>query len=222
MKYVHPSPRRSLIAIGCSMLLFTLSACEEHDALEAESRDLGQYSVIDLRGAADIKIAVGQSESLKIEGSDYAVKSLRTEVRDNTLFIEAKKTGWGWFRDSGELRLSITLPALESLRLSGASNIRVSGLHGGAQIVRAAGAHNIEATGQLDKLTVELDGAGNIDYGKVASQDAKVTVNGAGHVLVRVSQLLSATVNGVGAIQYEGDPQKVESNLHGIGSISRK
>jgi len=58
-------------------------------------------------------------------------------------------------------------------------------LNGGGTIGAHRRAHSIEARGQLDKLTVELDGAGNVDYSKVTTQDAKVTVNGAGHVVVK-------------------------------------
>ena len=213
---------RFLLVTGVAAIILGTAGCDRHEQLEVESRDLGQYSAINLRGAAEIKIAVGQTESLKIEGSDYAVKALRTEVRDNTLFIEAKKSGWAWFGDGDQLKLTISMPKLTELKSSGAGSIDISGLDGGDQLISIAGAHNMEASGKLDKLTIELNGAGNVDFGKVAAQNAKVTVNGAGHVLVQVSQVLSATMNGVGAINYEGEPQKVESNLHGIGTIGKK
>ncbi len=219
--------RGAMAVLGPTLTLATLTFATlglagcERGSLEAESRDLGSFESIDLRGAAEIVIAVGQPASLKIEGSDYAVKGLRTEVRDNTLSIQAKKSGWAWFGDNDELKLTITMPKLTSLESSGAGHIEVSGLNGGDQRIRIAGAHSIEGQGKLDNLTIELDGAGNVDYGKVTVRDAKVTVNGAAHVLVQPTQMLQATMNGVGAINYAGDPQKVESNIHGIGTISR-
>jgi len=211
---------RSLLALCGATLILGLAGCER-EPLEESTREIGTFESIDLSGAAEINVVVGQPASLKVEGSQYAVKNLHTEVNDNTLSIEAKKTGWAWFGDRDELTLTITMPKLTTLQSSGAGNIHVSGLNGGEQLVRIAGAHNLQARGQLDKLTVELNGAGNVDYSKVTTQDVKVTVNGAGHVVVRPTQLLSATVNGVGAINYEGEPQKVESSIHGIGTISR-
>jgi len=211
---------RTLLAACSAAFALLLGGCDR-EPIEAASRDLGTFEAIDLRGAAEIDVVVGQSASLKIEGSQYAVKNLRTEVSGDTLSIEAKKSGWAWFGDRDELKFTITMPKLTTLLSSGAGSIHVSGLNGGEQLVRIAGAHSIEARGQLDKLTVELDGAGNVDYSKVTTQDAKVTVNGAGHVVVKPTQSLSATVNGVGAIHYVGEPQKVESSIHGIGTISR-
>ncbi|HYM34496.1 MAG TPA: DUF2807 domain-containing protein [Steroidobacteraceae bacterium] len=210
---------RSLALV--SFAAISLAACDR-EPLETASRDIGTFEAIDLRGAADIRITVGEPSSLKIEGATNAVQALRTEVADNKLTIEAKKNGWSWFGDRDELKLIITTPKLTALQSAGAGNINISGLNGGEQTLRIAGAHNVEARGTLDKLTVELDGAGNVDYGAVTAQEARITVNGAGHVLVKPTQLLIATVNGVGAIQYKGDPQKVESNIHGVGSIGRE
>src|SRR5205085_2213005 len=132
---------------------------------EAESRDLGSFETIELRGAAELNILVGEPSAIKIDGTEYAVKNLTTEVHDSTLTIEARKSGWAWFGDRDELKLSVSTPKLTVLQSSGAGNIRVTGMKGGEQSVRIAGAHNIEAHGQLDKLTIELSGAGNVDYG---------------------------------------------------------
>src|SRR5215831_11446613 len=200
---VRMNNSRFLLAVSVAALLFGLSACDR-EPIEASSRDLGSFETIELRGAAQLNITVGQAPSLKIEGTEYAVKNLRTEVADNRLSIEAKKSGWAWFGDRDELKLTITTPKLTGIESNGAGNIEVEGLTGGEQTVRISGAHNMEAHGQLDKLTVELDGAGNVDYSAVKTQEAKVTVNGAGHVVVQPTQLLNATVNGVGAIHYKG------------------
>ena len=225
---------RSVFVVFAAVSAFGLAACDDHrerDVRESEPRetetrdlthDLGQFSSINLRGAAELKIAVGAPESVKVEGSERTVSRLRTEVRNNTLYIVSKRKGFSWLGDRDDLTLSITLPKLESFQSNGAGNIELTGLNGGEQVVRVAGAHNIEASGELDKLTIELEGAGNIDYGRVAAKNADVTVSGAGHVLVQVSDVLSATMNGVGAIHYEGNPQRVESKLHGIGSISKR
>jgi hypothetical protein len=47
-------------------------------------------------------------------------------------------------------------------------------------------------------------------------------VNGAGNVEVHATRSLRAEVNGVGAVRYAGDPAKVESELHGLGAITRR
>src|SRR5215471_9866834 len=120
----------AVIVVG--MVTLGLGGCER-ESLEAESRDLGSFEAVELRGAAELDILVGNSPSIKIEGTEYAVKNLRTEVHDNMLSIEAKKTGWAWFGDRDELKLTITTPKLTTLQSSGAGNIQVRGLDGGEQ-----------------------------------------------------------------------------------------
>jgi hypothetical protein len=217
---VHLTHRVSfIICVGAGI---ALAAGCNREPLEAESRDLGSFESVNLHGAASIHILVGESATLKIEGTEYAVKKLRTEVSDGTLTLHAQKSGWAWFGDRDELKLTIGMPKLTHLDSNGAGSIVISHLNGGDQTVRIAGAHNIVADGQLDSVRIELDGAGNVDYGKVTAKSAEVTVNGAGHVLVKSTERLKGTVNGVGAIQYRGDPQKVESEIHGIGTVGRE
>jgi hypothetical protein len=61
-----------------------------------------------------------------------------------------------------------------------------------------------------------------VDYHNVVVAEARVKVNGAGNVEVQATKSLRAEVNGVGAVRYSGDPSKVESELHGLGAITRR
>ncbi|MBC7984681.1 MAG: DUF2807 domain-containing protein [Candidatus Obscuribacterales bacterium] len=210
----------TLIALAAAAML--VAGCERSPRMEVESRDLGNFEAIDFHGAAEVKITVGEPAALSIEGSQRALKAIDTSVRDNVLYLRAEKSGWSFIGDQQKLKLSISMPKLTSFDSSGAGSVRITGLAGGEHLVRVAGAHNIEAEGTLDNLQIKLDGAGNIDYGKVVTQNAKVTVNGAGNVEVHPIVLLDARVNGVGAVHFVGEPQKVESAIHGLGAIKRK
>src|SRR5262245_45942997 len=102
---------RVMFGVCAAAVTLQFSACDSEressyregsSATDIESRDLGKYSAIDLRGAAELNIEVGPAESLKIEGSNFSLKNLRTEVRDNTLYINSKKSGWAWFGDDDD------------------------------------------------------------------------------------------------------------------------
>jgi len=69
-----------------------LGGCDR-EPIEAASRDLGTFEAIDLRGAAEIDVVVGQSASLKIEAVSTAVKNLRTEVSGDTC-PSRPRIGW--------------------------------------------------------------------------------------------------------------------------------
>lgn len=186
-----------------------------------QTREVENFTAIELRGAGEINITVGEPAAVTLEGRERTLERVDTRVSGETLIIDVAKTR-GWFSDFGKLKIDIAMPELKSLESNGAGEITVKGLSGGEQRVRLAGAHELTAEGALDRLDIEVSGAGSVDYEKVVAVEAKVRVNGAGSVDVHATESLDAEVNGVGAIEYSGDPKKVESNLHGLGTIRRR
>jgi len=245
MSATHTLVVRPLTAVALSALLFT-AACErpeppsandlqvEHDNRSdretresrtaktiTQNRSVENFTAIELRGAAEVTVTIGPTAAVELEGRERTLERVDTKVRGETLVIDVAKTR-GWFSDFGHLKINITVPELKSLESNGAGEIDIKGLAGGEQRMRLAGAHEVKAEGMLDRLDIEVSGAGSVDYSKVVASEAKVRVNGAGSVEVHATELVDAEVNGVGTVQYAGEPKKVESNLHGLGSIRRR
>jgi len=210
-----------LAAIALLAALVTaLAGCDQPGTrMSIESRDLGEFKSIDFRGAGEVNITVGPPSALRIEGGSEAVKNLKTYVENGTLFIRPNDRHWNWVEGQYRLTLSIEIPELKELDVNGAGSIRINGIRGSEHKLRTAGAFNIEAQGTIEQLLIVLEGAGNVNYREVTAQEAKVELRGAGNVEVRPVKLLDAAVHGVGAVQYVGDPQKVESAIHGLGTI---
>jgi len=196
-------------------------AASESKSYVAETRDIESFESIELRGAAELDINVGPAASVNLNGSERTLKQVETRVSGDKLIINVSKSR-GWFGDGGHLKVSITTPKLTKLESNGAGDIEIHGLNGGEQTLELAGAHNVKAYGHVDELKIELSGAGNVDYRNVVAAKARVKVNGAGNVEVHATESLRAEVNGVGAVRYSGDPAKVESELHGLGAITRR
>jgi hypothetical protein len=230
---------RPLTAVALTALLFTVACKRPEPPSEggwrvergrsestsvksvSQTRSVENFTAVELRGAGEIVVTVGAPAALQLEGRERTLERVDTRVTGETLIIDVAKTR-GWFSDYGRLKITIAMPELKSLESNGAGEIKITGLNGGEQRLRLAGAHEVKAEGTLDRLDVEVSGAGSVDYGKVIATEAKVRVNGAGSVEVHVTEALDAQVNGVGAVHYGGDPKKVESNLHGLGSIRRR
>jgi hypothetical protein len=180
-------------------------------------RSVENFDRIRLRGAAQLKINIGPEPTVKVEGSQRRIKEV--EVQGDTLVINVAKTR-GWFEDTHRVRVTVTVPQLKDLDSNGAGEIEIDGLNGGEQSLDLAGAHDIKARGWLDSLDIKVSGAGNVDYTQVAAKDVQVNVKGAGNVEINASESLDAEVNGVGAVRYTGKPKRVQSEMHGLGTIS--
>jgi hypothetical protein len=106
--------------------------------------------------------------------------------------------------------------------LEGGNDVHIAGFAGGDTKIEASGAANIEASGHLEHLSVRLAGAGNADLGNLVVDEAKVTVDGVGNVVVNPRHALDATMNGVGSIFYTGNPTRVSTRMNGFGTISQR
>jgi hypothetical protein len=214
---------------GLAAIALLLSGCGDHgdhgssegSPVVNERREVASFDSISLEGAAKLEIKIGEPLSVQISGNEKSVARTETSVSGGTLYIKNKARDWT-IRNHARLTVQITLPKLDSLELEGGNDVSVAGLHGGDTKIKAAGAANIIANGQLDELTVRLAGAGHADLSKLAVIDAKVTVDGVGSVIVNPRDSLDATMNGVGAIFYTGSPSKVNTRMNGLGTIARQ
>jgi len=216
----------TLPMLGALAAMVLLTGCDGRHEPDrgppvSENRNVGSFDSIDLEGAARLEIRIGEPLSVVVSGNQAAVARVETSVSGDTLRIKNKPRDW-MMRNNPRLTVQITLPRLESLEVEGGNDVRLDGLHGGDTTIKAAGAANIEAHGELDELTVRLAGAGHADLSKLAVTAAKVTVDGVGSVIVNPRESLDATMNGVGAIFYTGSPSKVKTRMNGLGTISRQ
>jgi hypothetical protein len=209
--------------------VLALSACgdsghedDRKGVLRTEPRELGAFDSISMQGAARLDITVGSAQSVVVEGRERSVGRVTTEVRDGTLYIETRRKDWFVTSGSQRLTLRISVPKLAALRLEGGNDVRLTGFDGGSSSINATGAAHIEAVGRLDKLNVHMAGAGHADLSKLSANDASVTVDGVGSVIVNPQDSLDATMNGVGAILYTGTPRRVNTRMNGLGTIGQR
>jgi hypothetical protein len=173
-------------------------------------------------GAAKLEITIGEPLAVVVNGHEQAVRRVETRVSGDTLHIKSRPKDWLIRNNNSRLTLQITLPRLESLQLEGGNDVNVVGFAGGKTEIEASGAAHIEADGHLEQLTVRLSGAGHAELGKLVANEATVTVDGVGSVIVNPRDSLDATMNGVGAILYTGSPSRVNTRMNGLGTIGQR
>ena len=208
------------------LLAVLLSACEDDHfdmgPVRSEAREVHDFNAVDMDGDGRIEIVVGSPASLTLEGRDVVLQRTEAEVRQGTLYIKNKRRDWIMASGAQRLLLRITVPSLQSLKLDGGNDVRLTGFNGGASSIRIEGAAHLMANGKLDELTIFMAGAGYVDFSKLVANDAKVTVAGVGSVRVNSTASLDATMNGVGAIIYSGNPRSVNTVVNGLGTIAER
>lgn len=208
--------------VGAALLL---GGCGDHGdegPAITETLQVETFDEIDVKGAAKLEITIGEPASVLVSGREQAVRRVETRVSGDTLRIRSKGKDWILGKSPPRLTFQITVPRLESLRLEGGNEVNVVGFAGGETRIRSSGAVNLNANGHLEKLTVRMSGAGHADLSRLVADDAKVTVDGVGNVIVNPRESLDATMNGVGAIFYTGSPRHVNTRMNGLGTIGQR
>ena len=119
------------------------------------------------------------------------------------------------------MSVTISVPSLDALTLTGSGVIAVSDIEAASLTVRSPGSGVLRASGAATKLDVTLDGSGDAQLEQLIAVDARAVVSGSGRIVLTATQSLDASVPGSGAIMYGGNPREVTRSITGSGESSR-
>lgn len=215
------------IAFGL-ILSGALAACANLGNLDAvagsgnvttETREVSGFSKVTLQGMGTVTIDQTGTESMTITADDNFLPYLETVVEGNTLFI--RTTEAIVFRDVTQLDFVISAAALDGVTLEGAGDITISNLATNRWEVRLPGAGQITVAGETEDQTVELSGAGSYQAENLVSRNAEIRSSGAGAAVVQVSDTLDVTIDGLGSVEYIGNPT-VTQEINGVGTVRQR
>ncbi len=200
----------ALAASGCSIGRIPLDG-----TIDTESRTVTDFTAIDFSDAGDINVTVGPEASLTVTADTALLPRLRTRVSDGVLHID----GVEHLRaDESSVSYDVTIPSLESLDLSGAGNVSITGIDGESFHVDLSGAGDVTLSGVAPHFSINLSGAGTIGARNLTATEVAVDLSGAGTVTVFASRTLSVDLSGAGDVWYYGSPV-VSRTVTGAGSI---
>jgi hypothetical protein len=223
--------------ISLLLIIFLFNQCnaictEGEGALRTETRNLKDFKRIDVSLASNVKVVKGDAASVLIEAPENLLKKITTEVSGDKLEV----TTDGCISYSGQIAITITMPELEGLEISGSGNILVPDtfvvqhleleVNGSGNITgkfiaatiesKIAGSGNIMLEGSANKHEAVIAGSGNIKAQRLPCNEAEIEINGSGDAFVYVIKELDINVNGSGSAHYKGKP-KVNSHVNGSG-----
>lgn len=204
-----------------------------------ETRSVGDYEKVVLKGAMDIEFTQGPAQPAVIEAEDNIIQYVRLELHGNELVVDLKdhvsvKTHNG-------IKIKLTAPDVNYLSLAGSGNIHITNTlenHDGVRLklsgsgnidgavnspeveASSAGSGNIKLSGETKDLEISLAGSGNFEGGDLHSENAEISIAGSGNVDVHASVKLEAKIAGSGDVRYKGNPE-VSSKVAGSGSVRK-
>lgn len=206
------------------------------DDSDTRTYQVQPFTKIYLEGAYKVILEQGSQSGLRIKTDEDNFRYIDVQSDAQSLNLKVTKKHF----DFGELILYITFKDLEKLVIEGGISLETKGyvdlkdfyLHveGGASIEMNMKADHFKLIGQggvkfeLDGIVNELDasiaGAGYLNALDLKTKKTNFKIEGFGAGSVYATDVLNATISGVGKIRYKGDPQ-VYKKIEGIGLVSR-
>lgn len=179
------------------------------------------FDRVAVSGSDDVTIRQGQF-SVMADGDAAELDRLEIRVENGTLKIGRKKSMWGW--NNKDTRITVSLPALHGLAVSGSSDVtadRGSGDNFGLSIsgsgnvglaaldtanaaISISGSGDMTAAGRCGALTVKIAGSGNAALAGLRCTNATISVAGSGNVNAHVSGQAAVSVAGSGDVVVTG------------------
>ncbi|MFT4857009.1 MAG: hypothetical protein ACI9UV_001032 [Algoriphagus sp.] len=234
-----------LLAISFLAMLSCTSRSSRDRIASGESvtdeRNLSGISQVKISGIMNLYLSQGDNESLRIEGDEKAISLL--EINENGDLLEIG------YKDEDNVKnifedfspdIYLTISDLRKLSFDGVVNIEsVNTFQVEELIITGDGigkidleieAKMIDATfnmmgnivlrGNVETIKLSNEGMGKIDASKLISQNMTLSSSGIGKVEVYCEDELSITVNGIGSVNYSGNPKVIKKDVNGIGKVS--
>ena len=234
----------AITSFAC-VIPFGISTVNGSGNIITEEIDVSGFNKVLVTGVGKLIVTQSDQESLTITTDDNLMQYIETNLSDGVLElgftddVSFEKGGGRKILDpSNSFIFNLSVIDLTSINLSGAASVDLQEL-GGEQfeivlsgagdikidsltvetlVATISGAGNIEATGKVESQIVVLSGLGKYFAPFLESQQATLTINGAGGAEIWANEKLDVTINGAGNVDYFGNPSLTQE-IYGLGSI---
>ncbi len=146
--------------------------------MSTQQYDFTGFTQVEVEGAFTVDITKADGYSVSVDASDLSY--VRVEKLGNTLRVGRR--GWLGFL-GGRQHATVTMPALERVSFSGASQGKVVGFRSEGELaMKLSGASHAEVRDTVcRKLRLDVSGASNL-VGELSTQEVDMTISGASRV----------------------------------------
>lgn len=188
--------------------------------------DYANFAAVSINGQWEVTIERGDAWRVAIDVPAEVFERVRVERSGDglTFGYEGDWSFRSFGRGTAAPQATITMPALESVALSGTSTLSFSGFEGDRLSLTSSGASEIRAaTGRYDTLVLVMSGAGNVDLDGLLVTNAEIQTSGAGNLELNMAGgRLTGSMSGAGNLDYRGTVSEQSVSTSGFVNVRRR
>jgi hypothetical protein len=225
-----------ILMMGIQSCNFDANAIRGDGNVISVESNLDDFTALEASGIFKIFLLEGDVPHIRIETDENIHEYISFQVRRNTLKLSMENNQI--YRPT-RLHVYLTVGTLEKLDLSGATSLEADhtlvspnlsiSISGAGDLdldvatrdlrTTVSGAGNIALSGVAETHEVKLSGAASMKCADLKTRKTFISLSGAGSADVYASEVLDASISGVGSIKYAGEPEKTNISKSGLGSI---
>jgi len=125
----------------------------------------------------------------------------------------------GRITGDGPLDVTLTGPALRTVRLNGSGEITLDRLQQDALDIEIHGSGTVHAEGRVETLKLAIAGSGDAQLEELSAQTAKVAIAGSGDADIAPLELAEISILGSGSVRLHTRPRNLSSKIQGSGEL---
>ncbi len=201
-----------------------------------ETRDVGNFSGINVSSGIDLIISQGEKVEVVAEASnDEMLESILTEADGNTLKIYSNKK----MLKPGPRKVYVTFRNIEALKASGGSDITAKsainvsnldiGAHGGSDVemeIKAdvlqcviSGGSDAYFEGSVKNFSAEASGGSDLKANELVTETCNLQVSGGSDASITVNKELNVQASGGSDVNYYGNATIKNINASGGSDV---
>jgi hypothetical protein len=190
---------------------------------ETRSLALDDFASVHTQGGWELTITRGDVAHVELSYPATMANNIEADISGGKLTLNYRSPrGFRLFGlgPPGRAQATIVTPALERLQVDGSASGKIEGFDGPRLEVVSSGASSLEATdSRYGRLTLIVNGAGDVKFQGLTATDADIQLAGAAEVtLTMAGGALSGTLSGAHRLIYYGSVR--EETITRAGAVS--
>lgn len=222
------------------IILYFLTGCyqsgiEGNRKISTSAYVFESFDTLQIDDVFHVNLYQADDHYVEIEAEENLLNLIDIAVVQNTLTIKFKEK----INPHVPIKVDIAMPDLARVNITGTCSMKTMSPFITSQIIIDAegasdinmdviadqvysyskGAAKIRLSGTTGLLVNKMQGAGVFHGFKLDANEAKIDLQGVGKISLSVQEVLSASVDGVGKVEYIGSPTQLDKKISGMGKI---
>lgn len=201
-----------------------------------QNREISGFNELKVGAAIQVKLTMGDKESLVLEAEDHVLERIRSVVKDGQLhlYLDDKE-----METQKDIIAYVTAKSLKELEAYGAAFIELTNRLNAEKLeVEASGAARMDLDVKVKNLELEISGAGkiglrgeaqeaemsisgaaNVHAENLSCEKMQIKASGAGKAEISASKAIKVNASGASKVIYQGNPAEKNINTSGAASV---